>query len=80
MKAQLCGPRVLAFPNFDKEFVVHTDASKHSLGEVLSNADMRPVHFASRALRGAEERYSTIEKELLAVVFAMRTFRQYLLG
>lgn len=80
LKAQLCGPRVLAFPNFDKEFVVHTDASKHSLGAVLSNADMRPVHFASRALRGAEERYSTIEKELLAVVFAMRTFRQYLLG
>ena len=80
LKARLCSPEVLAFPNFDGTFVVHTDASHLALGAVLSNADGRPVHFASRVLDMAEVNYSVIEKELLAIVFATKTFRPYLLG
>lgn len=80
IKKSLCSTDVLAFPDFAREFMVHTDASKHSLGAVLSNANTRPVHFASRTMKPAELNYSTIEKELLAVVFALKTFRPYLLG
>lgn len=80
IKKALCSTDVLAFPNFDQEFLVHTDASKYALGAVLSNYDTRPVHFASRTMKPAEVNYSTIEKELLAVVFALKVFRPYLLG
>lgn len=80
IKRALCSTDVLAFPDFEKEFLVHTDASKYALGAVLSNYNLKPVHFASRTMKPAEVNYSTIEKELLAVVFALKTFRPYLLG
>ena len=40
----------------------------------------RPVAYASRALTCAETRYAQIEKELLAVVFALEKFHQYIYG
>ena len=80
LKEQLTSTKVLAFPNFEGTFIVNTDASHLALGAVLSNEDGRPVHFASRILQPAETRYSVIEKELLAIVYAARVFRAYLLG
>ena len=80
LKNELCSDSVLAFPDFENEFVVYTDASKYALGAILQNADGRPVHFASRALKDAETRYAIVEKELLALVFAAKIFRPYLLG
>lgn len=59
---------------------MYTDASKYALGAVLQNADGRPVHFASRILKPAEINYATVEKEFLAMVFATKVFRSYLLG
>lgn len=70
LKKELCSDRVLAFANFDGEFTVYTDASNYALGAVLQNQDGRPVHFASRILKAAELSYATIEKEMLAMVFA----------
>lgn len=80
LKEQLCAEHILAFPDFEKEFVVYTDASGEALGAVLHNSDGRPVNYASRTLKDAETRYSTVEKELLAIVFATKVFRPYLLG
>lgn len=80
LKEEICSEKVLAFPDFEKEFTVYTDASKYALGAVLQNADGRPVHFASRILKPAEMNYATVEKELLAMVFATKIFRPYLLG
>lgn len=80
IKLKLCGSKVLAYPNFKQDFILSTDASDGAIGAVLSNHDNRPVHFASRILKGAEERYSVIEKELLAIVYATKVFRPYLLG
>ena len=40
----------------------------------------QPVAFASRALTDTETRYAQIEKEMLAVVFALQTFNQYVYG
>ena len=80
LKNKLCHPPVLQYPNFseDNRFILKTDASGYAIGAVLSNADDRPVAYASRTLNKAEINYSTIEKELLSIVFAVKHFRPYL--
>ena len=70
---------VLKFPDFSKQFILTTDASNCGLGAVLSQ-DGHPCLFISRTLNKAEEKYTTSEKELLAIVWAMKRLRQYLLG
>ena len=70
---------MLHFPDFTKEFALNTDASSYAIGAVLSQ-DERPIAFASRTLNSAEQNYSTIEKELLAIVWATKHFRPYLYG
>ncbi|KAJ8764799.1 hypothetical protein K2173_010264 [Erythroxylum novogranatense] len=58
---------------------VHTDASDKAIGGVLIK-EGHPVAFESRKLNGAEQRYSTYEKEMLAMVHCLDTWRVYLLG
>jgi RNase H-like domain found in reverse transcriptase len=59
-----------------------TDASKYGLGAALLQWEEErgwlPVVFASRKLKGAEPRYTTTEKENLAVVFGLRKFKHCL--
>ena len=77
---------ILQYPKFDKPFFVTTDASNIAIGAVLSqknNEDEKvdlPLCFASRTLNKAECNYSTIEKEALALVWAVTHFRPYLYG
>ena len=81
LKERLTEPPVLAFPQFDKPFHLATDASETGLGAVLSQViegKERVVFYASRALRKAEHNYSTVEKEALAIVWAVTAFRPYL--
>ena len=82
LKECFMNPPVLDYPNFSESniFTLHTDASGKALGAVLSNQNTRPIAFASRALNKAELNYSTIENELLGVVWAIRHFRPYLYG
>lgn len=70
---------ILRFPDFDKRFKLTTDASNFALGAVLSQ-EGHPISFASRTLNEHEKNYSTIEKELLAVVWGVKYFRPYLYG
>ena len=69
---------VLQYPDFIKPFVLTTDASGFAVGAILSQD--KPIAFASRTLNQAEQNYSTIERELTAIVWACRYFRPYLLG
>ena len=82
LKYALVNPPVLDFPNFSQEnvFQLKTDASGISIGAVLSNSNNKPIAYASRALNKAELNYSTIEKELLAMVWAVKHFNPYLYG
>ena len=67
-----------------KEFILQTDASERGIGAVLSQCDENgtehPVAFYSRKLLPREVKYSTIEKECLAIKAATHNFRVYLLG
>ncbi len=65
--------------DLSKEFTVHADASNVGLGATLLQ-DNQPVAFASRLLNDAEKKYATIVRELLALKFALVSFREYLHG
>jgi len=83
IKAALREDVVLVFPDPEKEYVIITDASQYAIGAYLAQEDqgiLRPIWCLSRALNRAEIRYSTIEKELLAIVFALQRFRPYVYG
>jgi len=75
---------IIQFPDFTKTFYLNTDASTTHLGAELYQINDAGQHqtlgFASRTLNHAEQNYGTTELELLAIVFACKKFRNYLLG
>ena len=79
LKRALCQSPVLANPDFSKEFILQTDASDRGVGAVLSQIGEDGI-LRSRKLLPRETRYSTIEKECLAIKLGVEAFRVYLLG
>lgn len=82
-KQLLLNDPILQYPDFTKPFILTTDASNVALGAILSQGKIgldKPVCYASRTLTDTEQNYSTIEKELLAIVWATKYFRPYLFG
>lgn len=67
IKQVLSRENLLAFPNFDLPFTIHTDASKTQLGAVISQNNT-PIAFYSRKQNPAQTRYTTTERELLSIV------------
>ena len=67
-----------------KPLLLACDASEYGIGAVLSHivngSEERPVAYISRTLSPAEKNYSQLEKEALAIVFAVKKFHRYLLG
>ena len=81
LKNRLCSPPILAYPDFFQPFHLHTDASKSALGYVLGqsiNGSERVVAYGGRELNLAETRYSTTEREALAVVDGIKRYQPYL--
>ena len=75
---------LLAYPDFDRPFILDTDASAVGIGAVLSQIDNtgqeRVVAYGSRVLSKAERQYCVTRRELLAVVTFIRQFKPYLTG
>ena len=66
-----------------KPVKVQADASLRGLGACLiqkHNGEDQPIAFASMSLTDVETRYTNIERELLAIIFACQCFSTYLLG
>jgi hypothetical protein len=70
---------ILKVPDMDVEFLVCTNASKEGLGGVLMQ-EGRVIAYISRKLRRHEENYVTHDWELLAIVYALKVWRHYLVG
>ena len=70
---------VVTYFDKTKKHTVQCDASKKRLGAVLLQ-EFKPVMYVSRALTEMEQRYSNIERELLAIVFALKRLNHYTFG
>ena len=67
-----------------KKLVIATDASDYGVGAVLSQkmegGTERPIRYMCRSRNGAERNYTTLEKEVLAIILGVKKFHQFLYG
>jgi hypothetical protein len=80
LKAALVNFPILKLPNLSEHFILQTDASDRGLGAVLLQCENElklPVAYASRKLKESESSYATVEKECLAIVWAIHKFQKY---
>nr|GEU36906.1 reverse transcriptase domain-containing protein [Tanacetum cinerariifolium] len=73
---------ILIAPNWDLPFELMCDASDFAIGTVLGQRHekhFKPIHYVSKMMNDAESNYTTMEKEMLAVVYAFEKFRSYLI-
>ncbi|KAJ0039408.1 hypothetical protein NL108_016223 [Boleophthalmus pectinirostris] len=83
LKSLLCSSPVLRSPDFSRRFLVQVDASEVGLGAVLAQGESgaeQPILYLSRKLLPRESRYSVVEKEGLAIKWALESLKYYLLG
>ncbi|CAN6583836.1 unnamed protein product [Malus baccata var. baccata] len=83
LKEALTSAPIITPPDWSLPFELMCDASDYAIGAVLGqrkNKQPHVIYYASRTLNDAQLNYSTTEKELLVVVFALDKFRSYLLG
>ena len=83
LKDELTSAPIMQPPNWSLPFELMCDASDFSLGAVLGQKVEKKPHvisYASKTLHDAQLHYTTTEKELLTVVFALDKFRSYFIG
>ena len=83
LKSLLTSAPVLAFPDYNLPFEVHTDASMVGIGATLLQRVAgvpRPIAFASRKLSQAEVNYSATDREMLAIAWALKHWREVIQG
>lgn len=73
----------MGHPDFNKPFILCTDASKEEISAVLLQSDPsgqeRPIAYASKIMNQAQKSYSTPQKECLALVYGVKIFHHYLI-
>uniref|UniRef100_A0ABD2WDP4 RNA-directed DNA polymerase n=1 Tax=Trichogramma kaykai TaxID=54128 RepID=A0ABD2WDP4_9HYME len=83
IKQRMCEYPVLRNPDLSQDFILTCDASEFAISAILGQGKIGSDHdcaYASRCLTGAELRYPTYDKELLAIVFGKEQFYYYLWG
>lgn len=73
---------VLKLPNINEQFILQIDASDIGTGAVLQyeNGIKKPVAYANKKLASSQTKYSTVEKEYFAIIWAVQKFQRYLFG
>lgn len=83
IKAALTQAPVLTSPQFDRDFIIFSFASEHTIATVLLQKDdqgnEKPIAFFSRALRDVPLKFQIMEKQAYALVKAIKNFRIYIL-
>nr|GFA40218.1 reverse transcriptase domain-containing protein [Tanacetum cinerariifolium] len=82
LKKKLMEAPILIALNWDLPFELMCNTSDFTIGAVLGQRHekhFRPIHYASKTINDAESNYTTIEKKVLAVVYAFEKFRSYLI-
>jgi hypothetical protein len=83
IKKALISAPIIQLPDWSLPFKIMCDASDYVVGAVLGQTKDKKHHaivYTSKTLTRAQVNYATIEKELLAVIFAIVKFRSYLVG
>ena len=83
LKHKLTNPPILAYPDYNKPYVLQTDASQEALGLVLSQVQggvERVIAYGGKKLNPAEKNYSITELEALGVITGLKHFDPYLRG
>ncbi|XP_071099126.1 uncharacterized protein [Haliotis cracherodii] len=83
LKTHMSSFPILKLPDLEKTFLVRSDASDVGIGAVLlqeQEGERFPIMYVSRKLAERERAYSTIEKECLAIVWAIQKLERYLYG
>jgi hypothetical protein len=83
LKQLLVNPPVLTLPDFNKHFIIQSDASKKAFGAILSQQTEdgeKPIAYASRTTTDSETRYNATELELAAIAWGLNHFHQYING
>ena len=79
IKKKLCTARVLVLPDLHQPFEIEMNTSGYTLSVVITQLG-HPVVFHSETFNDTIRRYSTYEKELYAIVQALKQWRHYILG
>ena len=83
LKEKLISAPIITIPDWKLNFEIMCDASDYAIGAVLGQRKERifqVIHYASKVLNETQSNYTTTEKELLAIVYALEKFRSYLIG
>ena len=83
IKSRLVEAPIMATPDWNKEFDIVFDASDYAMGAALGQRTdkiFRAIYYTSKTFNEAQENYSTIEKQMLAMVFACEKFKTYIRG
>jgi len=83
LKTLMSSKPVLVLPDLSLRFILRTDASDHGIGACLLQEReglLHPVFYVSRKLLPRETRYAVIERECLAIVWAVGKLSRYLFG
>lgn len=83
LKKLLITPPILGIPDYKKQFSIHCDASDRAIGSVLVQGegdDLVTIAYHSKKLSATECKYSSTERECLAVLLSIEKFRPYIEG
>ena len=74
VKAAIAREVTLAYPDYSQAFEIYCDGSNTQLGVVITQMN-RPIAFFSRKLTKAQQKYSVVEIELLAIIETLKEFK-----